>query len=67
MAPTLEALSRYLDARDGRFPTRTFARGEAPPPAARQCRAIRRGAPTLAIPGDTVPQPYSIEPPVEEI
>jgi len=60
MAPTLEALSRYLDARDRTFPHGTFGAGGAPPPQPGMAGDPAAAPPTLAIPGDTVPQPYSI-------
>jgi hypothetical protein len=60
IAPTLEALSRYLDARDETFPDGTFGGGGAPPQQPGMPGDPAAAPPTLAIPGDTVPQPYTI-------
>jgi Phospholipase_D-nuclease N-terminal/Right handed beta helix region len=66
MAPTMEALTRALDGSDGSLRHVDGGTLGAPPPRL----AVRGGAasapPTLAIPGDTVPQPYRIRP-VDEI
>jgi Right handed beta helix region/Phospholipase_D-nuclease N-terminal len=59
IAPTLEALTRYLDAADGAFPHGEPG-GGAPPPQPGMPGDPAAAPPTLAIPGDTVPQPYTI-------
>jgi len=60
MAPTMEALTRYLDALDGSFPHGDWRSQGAPPPQPGMPGDAAAAPPTLAIPGDTVPQPYRI-------
>jgi hypothetical protein len=66
MAPTMEALTRYVDALDGTFPHGDWKTQGAPPPQPGMPGDAAAAPPTLAIPGDTVPQPYRIRP-VDEI
>jgi plastocyanin len=65
LAPTLEALTRYVDASDGSFPHGAFGARGAPPPQPGMPGDAAAAPPTLAIPGDTVPQPYRIRPVAE--
>jgi plastocyanin len=61
-APTLETLTRHLDAADGAFPHGELGGRGAPPPQPGMPGDAAAAPPTLAIPGDTVPQPYTIRP-----
>lgn len=66
MAPTLEALTRYLDAQDGTFPHGDWRTQPAPPPRPSMPGDPAAVPPVPAIPGENVPQTYRIHP-VQEI
>ncbi len=66
LAPTMEALTRSLDASDRSIPHGDLTGLGAPPPQPGMPGDPAAAPPTLAIPGDTVPQPYRIRP-VDEI
>jgi len=62
LAPTLEALTRSIDAQDGDFPHGDWRAQGAPPPQPGMPGDAAAAPPTLAIPGGSVPQPYRIRP-----
>ncbi|HTG48148.1 MAG TPA: right-handed parallel beta-helix repeat-containing protein [Actinomycetota bacterium] len=66
IAPTLEALARYLDAQDGTFPHGDWRTGPSAPPQPQLPGDPAKAPPVPAIAGQNVPQPYRIRP-VEEL
>jgi hypothetical protein len=62
MAPTMEALTRALDGSDGSLPHLDGGTLGATPQQPGMPGDAAAAPPTLAIPGDTVPQPYRIRP-----
>jgi len=62
LAPTLEALTRSVDAQDGGFVHGDWRTQGAPPPQPGMPGDAAAAPPTLAIPGESVPQPYRIRP-----
>ena len=66
MAPTLEALTRYLDAQDGTFPHGDWRTQPAPPPQPSMPGNPANAPPNPAIPGENVPQTFRIRP-IDEI
>jgi plastocyanin len=60
MAPTMEALTRYLDAQDGSFPHGDWRTQPAPPPQPSMPGDPAAAPPVPAIPGENVPQAYRI-------
>ena len=66
LAPTLEALTRSVDALGGGFPRGDWRTSGAQPPQPGMPGDAAAAPPTLAIPGESVPQPYRIRP-VDEI
>ena len=65
-AVTMEALTRSLDAADGSFAHGDWRTQGAPPTQPGMPGDAAAAPPTLAIPGESVPQPYRIRP-VDEI
>lgn len=66
MAPTLEALTRYLDAQDGTFSHGDWRTQPAPPPQPSMPGNPANAPPNPAIPGENVPQTFRIRP-IDEI
>jgi len=62
----MEAVARSLDTSDGSFAHRDWRTQGVPPPQPGMPGDPAAAPPTLAIPGESVPQPYRIRP-VDEI